>query len=412
MNPRIKALQTEFDKVRSGIETIQTKAANEGRDLTDAEQADVDTLFKRAEDLRPVIETEAEKVRGLQSTAEVLARIGLSAPATITTAKPERPLPSVGEYITNYNRSLRGDAEAAEFVRSFQAEFARAAAQQGLSDNTGLVPTPILGDLIKFVDPARPALNSLTQRPMWTGTGYRPRVTQSTSVAVQAAEFSELASQKMAITKDALTRATYGGYVEISEQDAEFTDPGAMQIIMEDLAQQYGVTTGNVVADALVAAATNTYELTGAAGAISTVANADLIKGLWSGANQVYTQCKKLPDTLWLAPNVWADFGGRTDTAGRPLFPQLGVQNSTGTLDGVGAWAGSPLAGIRMVVDPNFANDVMIIGRSQYGEVYEQIKGTAIGAFNVGTLATQVGYRGYLGTYFRAEGFVKFVNAA
>ena len=404
MNPRIKSLQEQFDKVRSGIEAIQTKAANEGRDLTDAEQADVETLFARAEELRPTIEGEAEKVRSLQSTADVLARIGLSAPAT-TIAQAKAPdLPTVGEFIAMYNRSLRQDPEAMEFMR--------AAAQQGLADNSGVVPTPILGDLIKFVDPARPALNSLVTRPMWTGTGYRPRVTQSTSVTSQAAEFTELASQKMLITKDALTRNTYGGYVEISEQDAEFTDPGVMQIIMEDLAQQYGVTTGNVVADALVAAATNTYELTGAAGAISTVANADLIKGLWAGANQVYTQCKKLPDTLWLAPNVWADFGGRTDTTGRPLFPQLGVQNSTGTLDGVGAWAGSPLAGIRMVVDPNFATDVMVIGRSQYGEVYEQIKGTAIGAFNVGTLATQVGYRGYLGTYFRAEGFVKFVNAA
>jgi len=53
----------------------------------------------------------------------------------------------------------------------------------------------------------------------------------------------------------------------------------------------------------------------------------------------------------------------------------------------------------------------MIIGAAKYAEVREQQKGLARGAFKPGTLATEVGYRGYMSLYFRAEGFVRIVNA-
>lgn len=403
MNPRLQAMTAEFEKLRSAITAIETKAASENRDLTEHEQTDVDTLYDRAEKLRPEIEAAAEKVRSLNATAEILSRVGLT-PKAVEEKRSEFKTPSVGEFLAMHNRSLREyDSEAKEYMR--------AVAQQGLADNSGVVPQLILGDLIKFVDPSRPALNSFGTRPMWTGDGRRPRVTQSTSVAVQSAEFAELASQKMLITKDSLTRGTYGGYVEISEQDAEFTDPGMMQIIMEDLAEQYGVTTGNVVADTFVTACTNTTEVGGAAGALTGVTNANLVAAFWAAALQVYNQCKKLPDTMWVSADMWANLGARLDLDERPLFPGISPTNASGTMEGVASWGGRPV-NLDFVVDPNFASGTIIIGRKQYGEVYETIKGTAVGAFNVGTLATQVGYRGYLGTYFRAEGFTRLVNAA
>lgn len=408
MNPRLTAMTAEFEKLRSAITTIETKAANEGRDLSDHEQTDVDQLYSRAEALRPEIEAAAEKVRSLNATADILSRVGLT-PKAVEEKKADFKAPSVGEYVAMHVRSYF--AEKGDRPDSEAQEFMRAAAQQGLADNSGVVPTPIIGDLIKFVDPSRPALNSFGTRPMFVGTSYRPRVTQHTSVAVQSAEFAELASQKMLITKDALSRATYGGYVEISEQDMEFTDPGIMQIIMQSLAEQYGVTTGNVVADALVTAATNTYEEPGGASALTALTNDELTAAFWAMALQVYSQCKKLPDTLWVSTDMWANIGARVDTTDRPLYPGISPTNASGTMEGVASFSGRPV-NLNFVVDPNFASGTVVMGRAQYGEVYETIRGTVTGAFKPSTLATEVGYYGNLGTYFRAEGFVRLINAA
>jgi HK97 family phage major capsid protein len=420
MNPRIKALNAEFNNLQSGINKIHERAASEKRDLTDEESEQVDSLFERAEKIKPDIEKETERIRSLKATSDILSALGLaggsgSAPSSQheRSSKDDRPSITVGEYLTLYNRAhaLR-DADAAEMLRSITAhDRAPVAGQQALADNAGVVPEFILGDLIKFVDANRYVVNSLTRRPMFRGTGARPRVTQTTQVGVQSAEFAELSSRKMTIVKDPISRATYGGYVEISEQDEEFSEPGMMQILIEDLAEQYAIVTDDVVSDALVAAATNTFELTGAIGAISTVTNENLHRGLWAAAGQVYNQCRKLPDTLWCSVDIWQDLGGRVDTTGRPLYPSINPQNAGGTMEGIGTFEGKPV-NLRFIVGPGFANGTLIVGRAQYAEVYEQNKGLARGTFNPGTLSTEVGYRGFLSTYIRPQGFVRLVNAA
>lgn len=413
MNPRLRALQAEFDRLRSGIDAIHNRAATDGnRDLTEEETADADALYDRAEKLRPEIEALAEKHRSFSATADVLQRLGM-APAPAATAvltRSAEPEMTAGEYLAMFHRAER--FESPDAIERLRAITEHARATQALADNAGVVPTLILGDLIKFVDSMRPTINSLTRRPMFKGDGRRPRVTQTTQVGAQAAEFDTLSSRKMAIVKDNLSRGTYGGYVEISEQDDEFTDPGMLQILLEDLAEQYGIITDDVVADALVAAATNTYELTGTAGALSNVTNANLHKGLWAAALQVYTQCKRLPDGMWCAPDVWAEFGGRVDTTDRPLYPSMGTTNASGSMTIASFEGGKPIQLDKFVVDPNFAAGTLILGNSKYGEVYEQDKGMARSLLSPSKLSTEVGYRGYLSTYFRAEGFVKVVNAA
>ena len=108
--------------------------------------------------------------------------------------------------------------------------YTRAAAHQKTSDNLGMVPDPIIGDVVNFIDAARPAVSFLGPRDMPSATWYRPKVTQHTLVAVQgtagaaADEKSEL-SQKMTITRLTGNAVTYGGYVNVSRQDIDFSSP-------------------------------------------------------------------------------------------------------------------------------------------------------------------------------------------
>ena len=81
------------------------------------------------------------------------------------------------------------------------------------------------------------------------GTFYRPRVTQGTSVANQgtagaaADEKAELVRQKMTITRTSATAVTYGGYVNVSRQDIDFSTPQIMDIVVRDLAARYAIQT-------------------------------------------------------------------------------------------------------------------------------------------------------------------------
>jgi hypothetical protein len=285
--------------------------------------------------------------------------------------------------------------------------------QQAIADNLGVIPQPVVSDLVKFVDAERYLINALGVRPMFKGGGNRPRVTQTSQVGSQASEFAQVPARKMLIVRDPLTRLTRGGVVEISAQDEEFSEPGMLQIIVQDLAEQYGVDTDTVVCAALVTASTNTTEMAGAAAAINTIT----VPSSWAAAfaaatSTVFTNCRRLPTHLMVSPDVWGTLVGLVDSTGRPVYPNLAPMNAAGQTGGLVTFD-SPTGpfGLSLLVDPNFAANTAIVGNARYAEVYEQQRGIVTGPFLPNTLSTDIGYYGFLSTYMRAEGFARLVNA-
>ena len=277
-NARLDALSNEFAKLRSGIETINTRAANDGRDLTDTEQADSDQLYARAEQIRPQLEELATKERSLSATADVLARLNVDrGPATRTSASenaaPVVPWKSAGEFMRSFQSMFKPELTGLDRREATQV-FERAVAQQLLADNTGLVPFSILGDLVNFIDASRPGLSAMNLKamPALGSTFGRPRVTQHTTVGVQATQLTQLSSQKMTITYDTVTKGTYGGVLDLSQQDIDWTEPGILDLAINDMAQQYAIQTETKATGDLVAAATNVTRLTTTSGASTTIA--------------------------------------------------------------------------------------------------------------------------------------------
>ncbi|MEM9040768.1 MAG: phage major capsid protein, partial [Actinomycetota bacterium] len=254
MNPRLTALRTEHDNLRSAIEAIDAAAADEARDLTDSERTESDQLFERMEALNPEITRLADRQRSMDETAGILARLGIpAAQPNADHVRSEDPAPTAGEWLVNYNRAQIGDTDAQEFLR--------AAAQQGLADNPGVVPESVAADIIKFVDSERYLVNSMTTRPMMRGDQKQIRLVTQPGVDEQTVEFEELTSSKLSIVKDPVARQTFGGYVEVSEQDEEFSDPVLMDELIMGLADQYAIQTDTAAGAGLVAAATNTADL-------------------------------------------------------------------------------------------------------------------------------------------------------
>ena len=120
---------------------------------------------------------------------------------------------SAGQYVIDRWAAGVGSEDARERLSIYE----RAAAHQTTADNLGIIPEPVVGDLLNFVDYSRPLVQALGVKAVPGGRFVRPRVTQHTDVAKQTAEKAELVSRKMLISRVPVTMDTFGGYVNVSK---------------------------------------------------------------------------------------------------------------------------------------------------------------------------------------------------
>ena len=112
-----------------------------------------------------------------------------------------------------------------------------------------------------------------------------------------------------------------------------------------------------------------------------------------------------LPTHLFVSPGIWQDLIGLSDTADRPLFPQVGPMNAFGNL-APGQQNGVAF-GLSVVVDRNFPSSTLIVGNADGYEIFEQQKG-AISLDSPSTLSRTIAFRGYFATLMiDASKFVK-----
>jgi HK97 family phage major capsid protein len=394
MSQRLNHLRTEFSKITKGIDDIEAAAKARGGDLTDAEAADVDKLYARAATLKPEIEAEAARVESIQAASQVLARVGggLStvtqglAPALIRSTAEEK-LPTPGEYMALMIRAKDGDTEASELLT-------RTVATMATGDTAGIIPVPILGPMIELANHLRPTFASLTPRPMPTvgKTFSRPQITQHVNVGQQAAELDELASRKMTIAGNTVTKMTLGGVLTISEQDIDWTDPAVLDIVVQDFVNMYAEATEAKAIAALVALATtdSPYDDT----SIATI-----ISSFMTAITTCYAAAKRKPDTCWLALDAALTLAGTvnptTDVSALTLLRQALNDGNV------------PL---EFVTAPGLASGTMIIGAKSLAESYEQRKGL-LSAPDVSHLGVNIAYRGYAAFFGLAAGFVNLAAA-
>lgn len=200
-----------------------------------------------------------------------------------------------------------------------------------------------------------------------------------------------------------VTKQIFGGYVNVSEADIDWSDPAILSVILDDMGRIYANATDNYAADTLVSGATVTQAFTAASIAdpsywISWVAEA--------AATILSSSNGNLPGHLFVSADVWQDLIALSDTADRPLFPQVGPMNAYGNL-GVNQYGGNAF-GLSVVVDRNFASNTLIVGDATGYELYEQQKG-AISIDSPSTLSRTIAFRGYFAALMIDS--TKFVKA-
>ena len=317
----------------------------------------------------------------------------IAAEATIPTnpiiyAEAKRPflMPTPAEYISAF---LTGGAR----FDAMQDGIRAAAPDVINTDLPGILPVPIVQPVYNNFIGTRPVVDAIGARAMPGGgkVFIRPKVVTHTTIGVQSAENATLDDGTFVVDDLQVTKATYGGYVTLSEQAIDFTTPEVIGLLLDDMGRIYANQTDNVAADALVAGATSTNAFGNDA-----TNPAQWAAFIGTAAQDILTASNgNLPTHLFVSPNMWGYLLGLTDTADRPLFPSLGPMNAYGDLAVTEAMGMA--FGLRVVVDRNFPVDTVIVGDASGFEIFEQQKG-AISVDVPSTLSRTIAFRGYFST--------------
>jgi HK97 family phage major capsid protein len=387
----------EIEDRQTFIDGLVEDAEKQGRDLTEQEMELVTRARGRLDELNKQVEPLNDARRIGAISRERIAEIAKWTQDQ-EGKKPRDPeYRSAGGYVLDRWRAGLGDREAVERIELYH----RAAAHQTTADNAGLLPTPIVQPVVNFVDSNRPLVTWLGPRQLPGQNWSRPKVTQHTTVGAQATEKTELVSQKMLITKLNAVAATFGGYVNVSRQDVDFTQPGIMDVIINDLAGVYAqVTEANAGTTFDTAATAGVGLPTGA------ITEAQITASLWDAAERIYTATKGQGRlAAFLPPALLGDIG--------PLFPPIPASPSQSpglTAADFSSGLVGNIAGIPLYVSAGIPALHILVFSSAAGEVYED----RIGSLQVvepSVLGVQVAYAGYFTPLtVEATGIVKIVK--
>jgi hypothetical protein len=153
----------------------------------------------------------------------------------------------------------------------------------------------------------------------------------------------------------------------------------------------YANTTDNVAADNLLSGVTQSATLT------DPTSPSEWVSDIFAAASTILSNSNgNLPNVLITNPAYYAALGALTDTAGRPLFPNVGPQNALGTT-AASNFNGNAF-GLNLVVDRNLtAGGVsnLYVGDSTGFECWEQQRGAVSVELADGALGRIIKFRGY-----------------
>lgn len=333
-------------------------------------------------------------------------------------AQPKRKfaMPTPGEYLAAMH--IGGDtfrnvaAAAQEFAIANQSALEAAAGDVLTTNTPGLLPVPVLGPVFQDLNYIRPVVAAVGARAMPDGgnqkTFIRPTWTTHPSVASQGGELVGVSATSPQIASNVITKTTLAGQVTLSVQDIDFTSPAAMEIILQNLAQEYLLASDNVAADAITSGAS----ASGSTWTFNTTDPSTLFAALYDAAYEILLATNFLPDHIFVDPATWKLMGQQMDADKRLVFPYAGAAglmgvNAAGSANITQLNTFNPF-GLNLVADRNFAANTMVVARGSAIEFYEQIRGI-MSVEAPATLGRLFSYYGYVATFIADADQVKSI---
>ena len=326
--------------------TEEQKAPEEKRDAAEAavKAPEVDQKQRSA--------AEAATVKEIKTTASIFRPQAVYGPR------------SGHSYFADMMHSKDGDGDSLERLSRHQKLLTE---QVDLQERAGTVDTANIpgaypneylpGLLDSRILKGRPMGGFYSRFPITTANPkIYPRVTTSTSVAVQANEQTSPAASDFVTEAETATPLLYGGHTVVSRQILDGADPSIDSMLMGDLTEAYAQASEQVILDIVEADA-------GASGVAITAATP------FAGAvaNVIAYQAARFSpaEAIFVPPALFAVLAVDPDTAGRPLMPWLGAMNADGTLN-AGGGSGSILGAQAILSWASTVNVVVTARKADY----------------------------------------------
>lgn len=414
MNPVLKRLLAQRQEQIDFIQHLLEQVESESRDLVDAERSNIDAAKQRIEQLDAQIKPleEFDAVRSAhQTTANTFEPTAKPGPGRLTVQDRATKYNSPGEFVVDYLKArgqrvqgggeIAPDHDAMQRVqsalgRSLTGE-ERAIAHQTTADTPGLLPENIIGEILQDLDESRPLVQAVGAKPLGTVQGKkfsRPYISQHAEVGEQSAEKAELPSRVVKIDSIDFEKKTFGGALNVSRQEIDWTSPSAWNAIISDLQLVYGVDTEDWAAQQFAAGVTQSINITAA----NSTKLEFWIKALYDAAVMAATangtkraSALRLPNVIFTSIDQWGALGAMLSAA------KVNSVNSAGKA-APDVFSGDILD-IKRVVVPGLPNGTFIIGRTNLFEFYEERIGL-LSAVEPKVLGVEVAYGGYVAAGF------------
>lgn len=383
------------------LSLVTGRPAFSGAVITDVAATEPESIHQPEEEI-VIVETEVNE-QGADMSEAVEATIPTS-PVVFAETKKEFRMPSASEYLAAMHRGgetfTKVNAAFRDAARRDQSAI-EAVSQDLTSDTPGLLPVPVLGPVFQNYNFIRPTVSAFGTRAMPQGSGIsftRPSITQHTAAGAQGTQGTAVTSQTMTLAANTVTRQTVAGSIQIAQQTVDFTDPAAMNIILNDLAGQYLKETDNIAVDYLVAQ----KQASGSTWTVTAGDPTSLMSAIYACAVNISTNTNLFPTHMVVSPDVWSKLGAQLDSSKRPLFPAIGApgligQNTLGAGNAT-SWSGMNPLGLELIVDGNAASGTLLIVHAPAVEFYEAQQGMR--SVEVpDLLARTFSYYGYFATF-------------
>jgi phage head maturation protease len=157
-----------------------------------------------------------------------------------------------------------------------------------------------------------------------------PKVTTSTTVAVQSAEGAALTATDFATTAVTATPLIYGAYTDVSRQTLDGADPAAQSMILQDLVEAYAQASEAVIKTAVEA---------GSSASGTAITAATPYAGTLANVVTYYGTRFRPAEAAFIPSALFSVLLAQGDTTGRPFLPMLGQMNSDGSVQRGGVQA-------------------------------------------------------------------------
>ncbi|MET8132868.1 phage major capsid protein [Streptomyces sp. NPDC005251] len=369
---------------KADLKRILDVAKKFNRDLSSGEK----TRFEEAERGLDEIHDRVSELREQIAADEAAAPMARRYAPKITSVREAGVYHRGGEfsYFRDLHNSRNGDFDAAERLRRNAAE------QRGVTTGNGsggsfVPPAYLVDEWISLARGGRTTADLCYSQDLPSGTDLLsvPKITTGSSVAAQNGELTALSQTDIATASVTSPVVTLGGTQLVSVQMLEQSAGSVDQVVMADLAAEYGRALDNQVLNGsgtngqltglLTLSGTTSVTWTQASPAVT--GSGQLWGTIANTISQIHAARYASPDCIIMHPRRWAWIEAAIDTTNRPLIAPSALNGPNNALGVAGAVAAQghvgTLQGLPVFTDPLIPTnlgagtnqDVILVARMQ-----------------------------------------------